>query len=251
MPKISQYPDGGNIQSGDKLVIARSGQNYSILGSSVYSQWMQVTETWTRTGNHTFRVSTDLTSRYRKGTRVRYKDGGSNEYGVVYSSSYSAPNTTVTLITNSDYAMASATITDTYISYSENPEGFPHWFAYASEWTATGSNPSIGNGSYTAYWSAVGRTIFVKVEMFAGGTTNFGSGLYNFTIPVISAIRDSNNVAMESASGNFLFGGTRYAMSSFIRSGDMRGIYENSILSSTTVAWTSGNSIHLSGWYQY
>lgn len=37
MPKISKYPDGGDIQSTDQIVIARSGQNYSVLGSSLMS----------------------------------------------------------------------------------------------------------------------------------------------------------------------------------------------------------------------
>lgn len=35
MPKISQYPDGGALQSTDQLVIARGGVNYSILGSQL------------------------------------------------------------------------------------------------------------------------------------------------------------------------------------------------------------------------
>lgn len=39
MPKISQYPDGGALQSTDKLVIARSGVNYSIYGSQARSNW--------------------------------------------------------------------------------------------------------------------------------------------------------------------------------------------------------------------
>lgn len=37
MPKISQYPDGGALQSTDKVVVARSGANYSILGSQLAS----------------------------------------------------------------------------------------------------------------------------------------------------------------------------------------------------------------------
>jgi hypothetical protein len=104
--------------------------------------WQKETATWTRTGNHTFTVSGDVTATYRKGAKARYKDGGSYEYGVIFSSSYSAPNTTVTLITNSDYAMAAATITDTYLSYIDNPEGFPQWFNYSP--AISGSGGSAG-----------------------------------------------------------------------------------------------------------
>lgn len=35
MTKISQYADGGAVQSADKFVMARSGQNYYILGSAI------------------------------------------------------------------------------------------------------------------------------------------------------------------------------------------------------------------------
>ena len=90
--------------------------------------WQTVTETWTRTGNHTFTIATDLTTKYQKGTKIRYKDGGAFEYGVIGAATYSAPNTTVTLITNTDYLMAAATITDTAISYQAMPQGFPGWF---------------------------------------------------------------------------------------------------------------------------
>ena len=96
--------------------------------TNLQNGWNLVTETWTRTGNHTFTVAGDLTTKYRKGAKVRYKDGGAYEYGTVINSVYSSPNTTVTLLANTNYAMAAATITDTYISYIENPEGFPEWF---------------------------------------------------------------------------------------------------------------------------
>jgi len=99
-------------------------------------------DTWTRTGNHTFTVAGDVTTKYRKNTKVRYKDGGSYEYGVIGSSSYSSPNTTVTLITNDDYAMAAASITDRYLSYVDNPEGFPDWFNFTpSTITGWGASP--------------------------------------------------------------------------------------------------------------
>lgn len=124
--------------------------------NALVTGWTLVTEAWTRTGNHTFTVSGDLTVTYRKGMKVRYKDGGSYEYGTIYSSSYSSPNTTVTLFTNSDYAMAAATITDTYLSPAEAPEGFPQTFNYAVTWTGSSSNPAIGNGTLEGTFKVVG-----------------------------------------------------------------------------------------------
>lgn len=94
--------------------------------------WKPITATWTRTGDHTFTVSGDVTAddNYRPGMKLRYKDGGAYEYGVINSRSYSAPNTTINLVVNSDYAMASATITETYVSPIEKPNGFPEYFNF-------------------------------------------------------------------------------------------------------------------------
>lgn len=129
--------------------------------------WQTVTETWTRTGNHTFTVATDLTTKYGKGTKVRYKDGGSYEYGVIGAATYSSPNTTVTLITNTDYAMAAGTITDTAISYQATPQGFPGWFNWEPSPTGYSAAPT-----YIARWSTQGRAITVVHTLITGGTSN-------------------------------------------------------------------------------
>lgn len=136
--------------------------------SFLWDGWGQRDETWTRTGNHTFTVSGDVTAIFRKGAKVRYKDGGSYEYGVVYSSSHAAGTTTVTLITNTDYTMAAATITDRYISYIENPEGFPHYF----NWDAAPAGFSSVPTSQTYRWHTKGRTIFCEYIELTNGTSN-------------------------------------------------------------------------------
>jgi hypothetical protein len=139
------------------------------------SGWILCSETWTRTGNHTFTVAGDLTAKYRKGAKVRYKDGGAYEYGTVISSSYSSPNTTVTLATNTDYVMAATTITDTYISYMENPEGFPKTFSFTPATTCAGTNPSYSSviGKFVISGGIV--NISVRFENASGGTAGAGA----------------------------------------------------------------------------
>ena len=143
--------------------------------------WQTVTETWTRTGNHTFTVVGDLTTKYHKGTKVRYKDGGSFEYGRVGSSAFSSPNTTVTLITNTDYAMAAATITDTAISYQENPQGDPGWFNWAASPTGFSAVPT--NVNYR--WTTNGRMITLAYSESTAGTSN--ATTFTATAPVVAA----------------------------------------------------------------
>jgi hypothetical protein len=131
--------------------------------------WLPVSATWTRTGNHTFTVSGDATAVYRKGVFVRYKDGGAFEYGVIASSSYSAPNTIVTLINNSDYAMAAGAITDTAISRSPMPAGFPTVFSFSPAWNSV----TLGNGSSYGKWKTIDNFIRVNYGLILGSTTGF------------------------------------------------------------------------------
>jgi hypothetical protein len=136
--------------------------------SFVWTGWGLAHETWTRTGNHTFTLSGDETATYRKGAKIRYKDGGSYEYGVIASSTHAAGTTTITLITNTDYAMAAATITDKYISYIENPEGFPHYF----NWDAAPAGFSAVPTGQTYRWHVKGKTIFCEYVELTNGTSN-------------------------------------------------------------------------------
>jgi len=172
-----------DISNGDINIAA--GQVYRIGGVDT-SNWKPFAATWTRTGNHTFTVSGDETTTFRKGAKVRYKDGGAFEYGVVASSVFGSV-TTVTLITNTDYAMAAATITDTAISYIENPDDFPYEFSFTPAYTnlTVGSGTNTGKWNYQhgimkfrTYWtfgtgSAVGTTPVLTLPL---ATATYGSG---------------------------------------------------------------------------
>jgi hypothetical protein len=130
--------------------------------------WTPVAATWTRTGNHAFSVSGDVTATYEPGVKVRYKDGGAFEYGVIATSSHAGGTTTVTLITNSDYAMADATITDRWLARVNQPAAWPEWFNYAP--TFTGFSAAPAGGIYR--WRADGRRIEIVIRQTADGTSN-------------------------------------------------------------------------------
>jgi len=148
--------------------------------------WILVPETWTRTGNHTYTIAAgDLTAIYRKGSKVKYKAGGGFEYGVIGSSSYAANLNTINLIPNTNYAMAAATITDPYVSFIENPEGWPDTFNYTPVVTS-------GTGAITSYsiiyasWKVITKNI--KVDVGFNITNNgTGAGQVNVTTPLTIA----------------------------------------------------------------
>lgn len=62
--------------------------------------WINFGDTVTRTGATTFTITGNVTARYAAGLRIRCTDS-STLYGVIASSSYSAPNTTVTVTLDS------------------------------------------------------------------------------------------------------------------------------------------------------
>lgn len=153
-----------------------------------YDGWLFATESWTRTGNHSFAIvgQGDLSANYRKGTKVKYNDPAL-EFGVVGSVHVTGSNTYVDLITNTDYAMAAATITGRYISYIENPSGFPQWFT----WSANPQGFSAQPATPTYQWRADGIEIFIRYVEENAGTSN--ATTFTATLP-IAAVNLVTNV---------------------------------------------------------
>jgi hypothetical protein len=137
-------------------------------------------ETWTRTGNHTFTLPGDVTSEYRKGTKVQYSDGAV-DYAVIGSSSHAAGTTTVNLIPNTDYTMAAATITGNYISHIENPRLFPHWFNF----DAAPSGFSAVPASPVYQWRTQADVISIAYIELSAGTSN--ATTFGATAPIAPA----------------------------------------------------------------
>lgn len=176
--------DGGQINHTSLSNIGTT--THADLDTIATTGWIPISTTWTRTGNHTFTISgSSLVTIYRKGTKIRYKDGGSYEYAVVGSSSFAGSTTTVNLIPNTDYAMAAVTITDTYISYIENPEGFPALFNFTTTVSASAGTLT----SYTvqqAIWTTWGSQIKVDVT-YTLTNIGTGTGTTRFSTPVAAA----------------------------------------------------------------
>lgn len=58
------------------------------------------------------------------------------------------------------------------------------WSSYTPTWTATSSNPTIGNGTLTGAYLQLGSIVFFRIRVEIGSSTNLGSGLYSFALPV-------------------------------------------------------------------
>lgn len=132
-----------------------------------------------------FTVATDLTADYRKGTKIRYKDGGSYKYGSVKASSYVSV-TAVTMMPNTDYTIGSSAITDNYISHIENPEGWVDWFNYSPIVNCNGSMTIASVVIAFAKWKQNNKTVhaIAKVTGTLGGSA---STAIQISLPVDAA----------------------------------------------------------------
>lgn len=66
------------------------------------------------------------------------------------------------------------------------------WQSYTPTWTASTTNPTIGNGSLVGRYMRIGKTVHVSITIAGGSTTTAGTGTYLFGLPTTSA---NNGVA--------------------------------------------------------
>ena len=60
------------------------------------------------------------------------------------------------------------------------------WQSYTPTWTASTTNPSIGNGSIVGRYLQIGKTCWFRAYLQFGTTTTAGSGNYSVGLPVAS-----------------------------------------------------------------
>ena len=164
------------INKGNEVFYMDENGVYTQIGSA--DGWQKENLVWTYAGQFSFTVPGDVRARYRKGTFLTWLQT-TPRYGVVASSSYSSPNTTVNVIPNTDYDVANAAITAHFYSYAANPVGWPGWF----NWTPTFTGFSV-NPTGVHRFSVQGNTCILNVYENQG-TSN--AATFTFTLPVTAA----------------------------------------------------------------
>jgi len=56
--------------------------------------------------------------------------------------------------------------------------------AYTPVWTATTTNPAIGNGSISGEYFRIQKLVVGSIFILCGSTTTYGSGDYRFSVPI-------------------------------------------------------------------
>ena len=159
----------------------------TVIGSPRIDGWTPSQYRWVYASASSFTVTgIDVTSIYRTGTKLRWKQGGSYKYGYVASSSFST-NTTVNIAVNTDYTIANSVITDMDYSYESSPQGFPDFFNYTIVFVGFSADPT----NNCARYKINGRSVILIINSDSDGTSNAN----NFTISApITAATVSNAV---------------------------------------------------------
>ena len=165
--------------------------------------WVYDAVTWTFASTTTFTVSGDVTDRFETGTKIKLTQT-TNKYFYVVSSSYSSPNTTVTITGGSDYTLANAAISNPAYSYASPPD-FPGWFNYVPAFTGFSTDPT---GTFR--FKMRENNVTLIVFMSSTGTSNATS--FTMTAPIAAAFtmvsntsRSRDNGTYQTASGLVLF----------------------------------------------
>lgn len=173
---------GGTSGTGTRL--AKGAANAVLLSGTTpvwtaQDGWIADVNTWTFASATSFTIAADASGYLPKGTKVSYNDGAV-DYGHVASVAFAAGTTTVTLITNSDYSIANATLTAPRYSYEAAPQGWPTFFNWAPTLAGWSANPT---GNFYRY-TCVGTAITLLIRQTSSGTSN--NALHTATLPVNS-----------------------------------------------------------------
>ena len=133
----------------------------------------------------------------------------------------------------------------------EQPVG--KWQSYTVSWTASTTNPAIGNGTLIGRYTQIGKTVMGTISLVMGSTTTYGSGGWYFSLPkavASNAFLTGNWVVVDASPLKFYAGllrayGNEDKISQFIRDA---GLYW--LAGITPHTWANGDSLRISFTYE-
>ncbi|MFJ6061592.1 hypothetical protein ACIQHU_00985 [Streptomyces tendae] len=141
----------------------------------------------------------------------------------------------------------------------------PTWQDWTPAWTTSGaSTPSFGNATVSARWAQSALTVYYRIDIVFGSTTNFGGGTDNWRLsaPVTAAgtsgicgTGEIQNTAAASSRQPIRVRLTTTTTFEFEMSGGNIAATSTSagaglIDAATPGAWVSGSSLRLWGTYE-
>lgn len=127
--------------------------------------------------------------------------------------------------------------------------------AYTPTWAASGTAPSIGNGTLGGWFKRIGNTIFYRIYLVAGSTTSFGTGTWSWTLPDGLSVEGyaAPGVPMGTAVVRDNSPVTRYPMHAYCNTASTLAVifYDGSIVGQTYPwTWANGDSLMIVGHFE-
>lgn len=130
------------------------------------------------------------------------------------------------------------------------------WQDYTPTWTASGSNPSIGDGTLLGRYVQIGGVVHFSIKLTGGSSTNWGSGNYSFALPVVAAgeiemvgtcfIGDSSAGSGAYSTGIAFVGAGASTVSGYVGGKNASSIVSNA----NPQTFASGDRIWMTGEYE-
>lgn len=248
--KLNKYGTGTYTGTAAKnLSVTSSG---AVIESELASTdgWIPVTETWTYASASTITVPTNATTRYQKGVKIRFKQGGSYKYYV----GKTIAATLITVFVNTDYVVANSAITDIAYSFGEKPYGFPDYFRY----TPTFGNVTIGNGKTHGKYQVFGEKIIQKAGLILGNSTSITGSVNLSALASPAALGTTYEPMGDTAirdTGTAMYRGPVYwVVSAFYPQAALsNGTYVSpvDITSTVPMTWTAGDELSINCLYSF
>lgn len=136
------------------------------------------------------------------------------------------------------------------------------WTTYTPTWTATTTNPAIGNGTITdtGAYVQIGKTVHFRLKITMGSTTTFGTGGFYVGLPVAHNHGTESQIGrlhMYDSSSNTRCGGVGYthsaSTSNIFLSYPNATTSQNSlsgITSSAPFTWAASDVLSVTGTYE-
>lgn len=245
MGRISALTELTSLASDDYLVVLDSSANIAkkITIANAFGipnlGYTAAGESWTYASGTTITVPTDATTKYQRGNIIKItQTTGGTKYGVITT----VAATLLTIEWLNGATLANEAITSPYYSSNATPlgaGGIAHEMLSTGSdwawdsWTPTLTNLTIGNGTVTARYKQIGKTVFYRLVITLGSTSSMGTGP-TFTLPV------TPKTIGGSGSGSIKIGDAHYEDNGTTSVEGM--VYMNAASPSSTVTLVSTNA---------
>lgn len=130
------------------------------------------------------------------------------------------------------------------------------WTTFSPTWNGSVSNPSIGNGTLTGSYTRFGKTVIGRIKVLPGSTTTFGSGTYQFGVPVTPHTDYSTTTTLGSVGNASLYdasSGSREFRHVIVGSSTyflLRDDTNTSVTNTAPWTWANGDGILINFTYE-